>query len=220
MQLSSEQTYWLNQVRAGDSEFIIGVDEVGYGAWAGPITVCAAVVRRGWSHPQVRDSKKVSPSRRAQLVQDVLVYPEVLMHVVLSNPSGVIDHLGLVQARDECIADAIELCLMSYPGSMVVMDGNVVPNRVPKTVICLPKADDLVPAVSAASIIAKEHRDSYMRGLHVRWPEYGFDSNVGYGTDAHKAGLAKYGAIPTIHRMSFGPLRGYAHWKPRLWLDV
>jgi ribonuclease HII len=220
MQLSPEQTRWLNQIRAGTSEFIIGVDEVGYGAWAGPITVCAAVVRRGWSHPKVRDSKKVPAARRALLVREVLVYPEVLVHYVVSNPSEVIDHLGLVQARDECIADAIELCLLDYPGSMIVMDGNVVPNRVPKETICLPKADDLVPAVSAASIIAKEHRDGYMHDLHKRWPEYGFDSNVGYGTDTHKAGLAKYGAIPTIHRMSFSPLRGYAHWKPKLWLGV
>jgi ribonuclease HII len=216
MALNPEQTYWLNQVNAGTSEFIIGVDEVGYGAWCGPITVCAAVVRRGWHDPRVRDSKKLSPSRRAQLVKDTLVYPTVLAHYVISNPSEVIDSLGLINAKDECIADAIELCLMDYPGAMVVMDGNVVPNRSPKDTICLPKADDLVPAVSAASIIAKEHRDNYMRGLHERWPEYGFNTNMGYGTPAHEAGLAAHGAIHTIHRMSFGPLQKYVHRKLRV----
>ena len=216
MQPNPEQTYWLNQIAAGTSEFIVGVDEVGYGAWAGPITVCAAVVRRGWAHPQVRDSKKVPPARRAMLVKEVLVYPTVLTHFVISNPSEVIDSLGLVQARDECIADAIELCLCAYPGSMIVMDGNVVPHRSPKETICLPKADNFVPAVSAASIIAKEHRDSYMRELHVRWPEYGFDSNVGYGTDTHAAGLSTHGAIPSVHRLSFNPLKKYAHRKLRV----
>jgi len=206
----------LAKIRAGTSEFIVGLDECGYGAWAGPITVCAAVVRRGWSHPKVRDSKKVPAARRADLVRNVLVHPEVLVHYVISNPSEVIDHLGLVQARDECIADAVELCLFEYPGSMIVMDGNVVPNRVPKETICLPKADDLVPAVSAASIIAKEHRDSYMRELHVRWPEYGFHNNVGYGTDSHSAGLESYGAIPGVHRLSFNPMRNYVHRKVRV----
>lgn len=208
MNLSSEQNYWLNQINAGTSEFIIGVDEVGYGAWCGPVTVCAAVVRRGWSHPQVRDSKRLSPARRAQLVLNTLVYPTVRVHYVISNPSEVIDSLGLIHAKDECIADAIELCLMEYPGSMVVMDGNVVPNRSPKGTICLPKADDLVPAVSAASIIAKEHRDAVMKEAHKRWPHYAFDTNMGYGTPAHEAGLAAHGACP-IHRMSFGPLQKY-----------
>ncbi len=208
MNLSSEQTYRLNQIKAGTSEFIIGVDEVGYGAWSGDVTVCAAVVRRGWSHPQVRDSKKLSPARRAQLVLNTLVPPTVLVHYVISNPSEVIDSLGLLQAKDECVADAIELCLMDYPDSMVVMDGNVVPNRSPKNTICLPKADDLVPAVSAASIIAKEHRDAVMKEAHKRWPHYSFNSNMGYGTPAHEAGLVKHGACP-IHRMSFGPLQKY-----------
>jgi ribonuclease HII len=215
MNLSSEQTYWLNQINAGTSEFIVGVDEVGYGAWSGPITVCAAVVRRGWHDDRVRDSKKLAPERRARLVREVLVHPTVLTYVVLSNPSGVIDSLGLVRARDECIADAIEVCLMDYPGSMVVMDGNVVPARAPKDTICLPKADDLVKAVSAASIIAKEHRDAYMREAHEHWPHYNFKSNVGYGTADHEAGLASHGACP-IHRMTFGPLQKYVQKKPRV----
>lgn len=202
----------LAKIRAGTSEFIIGADECGFGAWSGPVTVCAAVVRRGWADSSVRDSKRLSPARRALLVRDVLVHPTVLVHFVVSNPSQVIDHIGLVRARDECVADAIELCLLAYPDSMVVMDGNVVPRGVPKSTICLPKADDLVPAVSAASILAKEHRDSFMREAHALWPHYAFDTAVGYGTAAHEAGLAAHGACP-IHRMSFRPLQKYAKKK-------
>lgn len=202
----------LAQVHAGTSEFIIGLDEVGYGAWAGNVTVCAAVVRRGWADSLVRDSKRLSPERRARLVRDVLVPPTVLMHVIISNPSYVIDSLGLVAARDECIADAVEVCLMNYPGSMVVMDGNVIPRGVPRDTICLPKADDLVPAVSAASVIAKESRDAWMKEMHELWPYYGFSSNMGYGTLLHEQGLAQHGACP-IHRMSFNPLRKYAQKK-------
>ncbi len=212
VQPSDEQQYWLTQIATRSAEYVIGCDEVGAGALAGMVTVCAAVVRKGWTHPDVKDSKQYkTPTARRQraLLAKELPNPHaVIFHVVLSNPPAVIDSLGLRLAIDECAGQAIEVCLMNYPNSVVVMDGNVVPTGVPKNTICLPKADALVPAVSAASIIAKEHRDAYMRKQHELYPWYAFDVAVGYGTEAHALGLQTRGPCP-IHRMTFGGVKEY-----------
>lgn len=208
MQPNAEQQYWLNHIAASSAMHVIGVDECGAGAWAGDVTVCAAVTRKGWSHHQVRDSKVVSPATRARLVEDVLVHPEVPYFVILSNPAKTIDSVGLRQAIDECVSQAVELCLMQFPDAPIVMDGNVRPAKVPTRTVCFPKADNFVPAVSAASILAKEHRDAYMREQHELYPHYAFDRNVGYGTEAHQLGLDEHGPCP-IHRFSFGPLRKF-----------
>lgn len=214
MQLSPEQTYWLNQVAASTAEYIIGVDECGAGALAGKVTVCAAVVRKGWSHPDVRDSKRYSTDKalrtRANLAKILPGPHAVVFHSVLSNPPVVVDKLGLRRAIDECASQAVELCLMQYPEALVVMDGNVVPEGMPTNTICLPKADNLVQAVSAASIIAKEHRDAYMVEQHELYPIYGFKNNSGYGTEEHLLGLQMMGPCP-IHRYTFRPVRKRTH---------
>lgn len=211
--LSAEQTFWLKRLDENSSEYIIGVDEVGYGALAGPVTVCAAVVRRGWSDPKVRDSKVVSPYNRQRLVEDVLVYPTVEFQAVVSENNASIDKNGLVFARDRAVAVAVTACVQRYPGAPVVMDGNQVPSGVPKTTICLIKADSLVPAVSAASIIAKVERDWYMTEMHKRYSRFGFDNNSGYGTLAHFQGLKDFGPC-ALHRMSIHSVRKHA--RPKL----
>lgn len=200
----------LNAIEASKAPFVIGVDEVGAGAYAGKVTVCAAVVRKGWTHPGVKDSKQyktVNALNLRKTLAETLPDPDhVLYHVVLSNAPAVIDALGLRQAIDECASQAVELCLDRYPDSIVVMDGDVFPAGMPLHTIYFPKADDLVPAVSAASILAKEYRDSYMREQHKKYPHYGFHTNVGYGTEKHEQGLERHGPCP-IHRFSIAKVR-------------
>lgn len=202
MGLSNPQRFGLEAVAAQPrGSFIIGVDEVGYGCIAGPVAVCAAVVPAGWTDERVRDSKKLDHQERARLVRDVLVPPNVAFSVVLNHTSQVIDQMGVHHARDDLVRKVIELCRAKYPGALVVMDGNELPFRI-ENMVCLPKADDLVKAVSAASILAKEDRDECMKQLHKEWPVYGFASHKGYGTGQHNSALAKYGPCP-IHRFSY-----------------
>lgn len=208
-QLSSEQNYWLNQLAAQDSEYIIGVDECGYGSWAGPVIVCAAVVRRGWSHPAVKDSKQVKKAlQRLAVVRDILKPPNVLFHLILDGPPRTIDALGLGRVRDECAVDAMEVCLAKFPGSSIVMDGNHAPKGSPPGVICIPEGDALVPAVSAASLLGKVHHDEYMFKQHDLFPDYGWDTNVGYGTEEHEEGLKLRGITP-LHRKSIKRVNKY-----------
>ena len=185
-------------------EFVCGSDEVGYGSWAGPLIVCATVVAKGWSEPGVTDSKKLSPSARERL------YPKLqaLRHCIFGVPPAQIDAMGVAAALDYAHTKAIEGALLrhaiaGYTGApFVVIDGvrSVLGAR------ALPKADALVPAVSAASILAKVYRDRLMRELAKKYPGYGWETNAGYGTPGHQAGLAARGLSPE-HRRSYSPMR-------------
>lgn len=200
--LSAAQEQALARIRNSKQMYVVGIDEVGYGACAGPVTVCAAVVRKGWEHPEVRDSKKVSRYVRARLVEKILIPHAGVEHLLMSHDNKVIDHMGVTKARDDLVFKLVQECLEVFPSSIVVMDGNVLPEGVPSSAVCLPKADDLVAAVSAASIIAKEHRDEVMRDLAKQYPGYDFQHNVGYSSPKHMSGLDRLGPC-AIHRMSY-----------------
>lgn len=180
---------------------IIGVDEVGYGCIAGPVFVGAAVVRQGWKDPRIKDSKQLDHQQRARLVRDVLVPPNLVFSIVLGHTSTTIDEMGVHNARDDLVKQVVMRCRELYPHALVVMDGNELPFNLPN-MVCTPKADALVTAVSAASILAKEERDECMRHLHKEWPAYGFSNHMGYGTGQHNSALAKHGPCP-IHRFSY-----------------
>lgn len=187
----------------GDHEQVIGIDEVGYGAWAGPVVVCAAVVEHGWADSRVRDSKLVAPADRRALVRNVLVPPAVLYSVVVEHSNEVVDRMGVSTARDDLVVKAARQCLRKYPDAVVVMDGNQAPTGLPAVAICMPKADNLVSAVSAASIIAKVYRDNLMQNILAKThPGYGFEQHVGYGTARHQEALERLGVSP-IHRRSY-----------------
>lgn len=194
----------LAEVQKRGSALIIGVDEVGYGCIAGPVMVGAAVTPANWADKRVRDSKKVDATRRARLVREVLVPPTVAFSIVLSHPSNVIDQMGVSVAKKDLMLQVISVCRARFPGALVVLDGNDPPLELSRdpNVVCFPKADDLVKAVSAASILAKEDRDECMRFLHQEFPGYGFKTHVGYGTPEHISALARRGPCP-IHRFSY-----------------
>jgi ribonuclease HII len=198
----------LQRMADSNARHIIGVDECGYGSWAGPVVVCAAVVLVGAVDPRIRDSKKVtSPRVREYLANLVLVPPLVVMERVEENSNEVIDRIGLVTARDALVVRATRACLRRYPSALVVMDGNVLPAGMDaRRTVFFPKADNLVLAVSAASLIAKAYRDSLMQDMHRKYPHYGFNTNVGYGSRVHEEALREYGVCP-IHRVSYRNIR-------------
>jgi ribonuclease HII len=181
-------------------QIIVGIDEVGRGAWAGPLLV-AAVVLEPVALKGVTDSKLLSAARRM-----------VLSRLIKSAARGVgfgwvsvveIDAIGLAQALRLGARRAV--ANVACPYDVAIIDGSI--DLLPDAQsIMLPKADRYVPQVASASIVAKVARDSYMHRLHRSDSRFGYDRHVGYGTAQHAMMLAQYG--PTIHhRYSFDPIR-------------
>lgn len=181
------------------TRIVVGMDEVGRGCWAGPTVVGAVVLRE--SIEGLKDSKKLSKRRRDEL--DVLIRGSALAYAVGEASALEIDKLGLTQALRLAYERALHAITVSY--DEVVIDGDynfLGTNPKVKTLI---KADALVPAVSAASILAKAYRDNLMAGLSLDFPMYGFEKHVGYGTAVHMKALAAYGPCE-LHRRSFAPV--------------
>jgi ribonuclease HII len=181
---------------------ILGIDEVGRGPWAGPLVI-GAVVLNG-TVDGLADSKLLTKKRREELNQAIL---NSGASVGLGWVSAAeIDDIGLSEALRLATRRAVEQ--IKAPYHEVVIDGTV--NFLAGTskgrfATTLKKADQLIPAVSAASIVAKVARDAYMAELDAKYPGYGFASHVGYGTAAHRAAIEKLGPC-CEHRMSFKPL--------------
>lgn len=189
-------------------ERLVGVDEVGRGALAGPL-VAAAVSLPLWADApwlaEVRDSKLLS---RKQIVQLAVAIREHSPPVDIGYGwvgSADVDRLGIERATLLAFRTAIQQLWLPY--STVIFDGRMgfeVHGVVSRTCI---KGDQSVATISVASILAKESRDSWMRtAAHTIWPVYGFEQNVGYGVPKHLAMLREHGPCP-IHRRSFSPVK-------------
>lgn len=179
---------------------IVGLDEVGRGCWAGPLV--AGAVLLGAPIAGLKDSKKLSKSQREKLDAEIRVSAAAfgLGWVDVEE----IDRLGLTGAVRLAMERAFQKIKVAY--EQVIIDGNFnffADN--PKS-SALIGADNTVPAVSAASIIAKVARDKYMAEISSKFPGYGFDKHVGYGTAAHRLAL-KANGITELHRRSFKPIQ-------------
>jgi ribonuclease HII len=187
-------------------KYICGSDEVGYGAWAGPLVVCAAVAsqRFGMVLSELTDSKKLTATQREDLYR-VLV--KTIIYTIVRIEPEEIDNQGLGKAWKKAHITAIQEALKAHKNKgheevpFVIIDGN----RPVLGAIALPKADLLIPAVSMASIIAKVYRDHIMYEMDEKYPGYGFKNHVGYGTPEHQTTLKKLGVTP-IHRKSYAPI--------------
>jgi ribonuclease HII len=208
---SKEEVVRVRDLLAKSSEYIIGVDEVGTGAWAGPIFVGATVFKSDWANTAVRDSKKFGSGGRAhrkrKAVLRDLIMPNALFVVKEAASPETIDFLGVEGAREALVKMVVSACLSRYPTGLVVVDGNST-KGILGTAKAIVGADDIVPAVSAASILAKVARDNLMKNLDKVYPCYKFSKNVGYGTPDHRAALAEHG-LCNIHRRSYRPVQEY-----------
>jgi len=194
------------QAQIDASDFICGSDECGLGSWAGPLSVCAAVAPRGWTWPGVTDSKKLTAAARER------VYPDLvgrLTHCLIQIDPEEFDAKGAGPVLIEAHARAITGAVKAHQEKghrdtpFCIVDGI----RPVMWATPLPKADLLIPAVSAASIIAKVSHDRIMKDLDRVWPGYGFSKNAGYGTPAHRAALDQIG-VSKAHRRSYSPMSG------------
>lgn len=183
---------------------IAGVDEAGRGPLAGPVVSAAVILLAGFTHPEITDSKKLSPSKRDRLYQ---IISEQAVDIGIGMVSSEeIDRINILQAALKSMCLAVGQ-LQPKPDYLLI-DGKFTLN-LPLTQEAIIKGDSLSLSIAAASIIAKVTRDRIMADYHEQFPHYGFSVHKGYPTVFHKEAIKKYGPCP-IHRLSFKGVREYA----------
>ncbi len=182
-----------------------GLDEVGRGALAGPLVAAAVILpddivaRLGPLARFLRDSKTVPPARRREIAGAIRAH--ALAVALIEIDVAAINARGIGWANREAFRRLIE----SVAADEYIVDGKLrppVPAETLAQVRCFPRADAQVPAVSAASLVAKAHRDDLMARLHVSYPHFGWDANAGYAAPVHLAALHAHGPCPE-HRAAF-----------------
>ncbi len=178
---------------------VVGIDEVGRGCWAGPLVAGAVILSK--EIPGLKDSKLLSKKRRETLAELITIN---------SNTIGIgwvdaieIDKIGLTKATALAMQRALDKIKVGY--DQIIIDGSLNYLSANPKATALIKADNIVPCVSAASIIAKVARDDYMSAMALEYPNYGFEKHVGYGTKVHLEKLKLYG-LSKLHRKSFRPI--------------
>ncbi|MBA4178684.1 MAG: ribonuclease HII, partial [Leptothrix sp. (in: Bacteria)] len=196
--MPSRKSFRLEQLGPGWGlpGLVAGVDEAGRGPLAGPVVAAAVILDPRQPIRGLGDSKALSARRREALFDEIRA--SALCCAIASASAEEIDQLNILQATLLAMRRAVEsLRLLPH---RVVVDGNRVP-ALKMPVAAVVKGDALVPAISAASILAKVQRDRLCLDLHAQHPQYGFDAHKGYPTAEHLAALRQHGACPA-HRRS------------------
>ena len=180
-----------------DSPYICGIDEVGRGPLAGPVTAAAVILPKDLRLPYINDSKKLSEKRREELYRQI-TDKAIAIGIGYASPSR-IDEINILQATYEAMREAISN--LSVTPTKLLVDAVRIPEiEIPQVAIV--KGDARSISIAAASIIAKVTRDSLMQAYEEQYPGYGFASNKGYGTAEHIRALGEIGPCP-IHRKTF-----------------
>lgn len=182
------------------SGLMAGVDEAGRGPLAGPVVAAAVILDDQNPIRGLNDSKQLSARRREALFDEIRA--RSLCCAIAEASVEEIDALNILQATMLAMKRAVEA--LRLPPKLVLVDGNRLPALAVRAEAVV-KGDALVPAISAASILAKVHRDRVCAELHLRYPAYGFDQHKGYGTAQHLAALQAHGPS-ACHRMTFAPV--------------
>lgn len=192
----NELMQYERQLQEQGYKYICGVDEVGRGPLAGPVTCTAVIMPLDDLIQGVNDSKKVSKGKRTKLY-DIIVEKAIAVNTV-SYDNKKIDEMNILEATKACMRDAI-MGLSVAPGIVLV---DALKLDIPYKTMGIIKGDALSYSIASASIVAKVTRDKYMAEMAEKYPEYGFEKNSGYGTAQHIAALKEVGATP-IHRRTF-----------------
>ncbi len=179
---------------------IAGVDEAGRGPLAGPVVAAAVILDDLNPIVGLADSKKLTALKRERLYDEIRA--KALCCSIAEASVEEIDEINILQATLLAMKRAVEG--LRLKPSKVLVDGNRLPvlDVLAEAIV---KGDSKVQAISAASILAKVHRDRWCQDLHAQYPHYGFDGHKGYGTAAHLQALREHGATPW-HRKSFAPV--------------
>ncbi|GGJ31320.1 ribonuclease HII [Deinococcus roseus] len=188
---------WTLETQIGDFKLILGIDEAGRGALAGPVAVAGVILPAERIELPYRDSKTLKFDRRMELAEHVKSY--AVKYAVKLVPAAEIDSTGILKV----VIRASEQILQELQPEAVITDYLKVKTDLP--LLAVPKADGNSYTVAAASLLAKTARDQYMIDLHEKHPEYGFAGHKGYGTQEHVQALQKHGVTPE-HRKTFAPV--------------
>ena len=188
---------------------ILGIDEVGRGPLAGPLVVGAVILpeeEKPWFN-DLKDSKKLSAKKREALNEIILTESTTSLGWVAAEE---LDQLGITESLKLATRRTVKrIQSLHTPFSQIIIDGNInflIDTPLEKYTSTCIKGDNKIREISAASIIAKVARDHYMIELTTKYPNYGFDKHVGYGTKVHIEAIHKYGLTPE-HRRSFEPCK-------------
>lgn len=190
-----EKEFW-NQ----DLKYLAGIDEVGRGAWAGPVVVAAVILPPDFKNQEVTDSKKLTAKKRQRLSN--LIKEQAVAYTIVEGDNLLIDQLNILNATKNTMLKAIDN--LSIKPNALLIDAVELPVDIPaKSII---KGDQQSTSIAAASIIAKVYRDDLMIKMAELYPQYHFEKNKGYGTKEHQLALKEHGPI-AIHRQSFSPIK-------------
>jgi ribonuclease HII len=179
--------------------FTTGLDEAGRGALAGPVVAAVVCWPDGLILPGLNDSKKLTALQRERLF-DKIIASACAWHYVALSPV-MIDEMNILQASLEAMRLSLQALPQQYQAHAIA-DG---PFQPASHIQALINGDSLVPAISAASVVAKVMRDRMMQSYHLLYPQYGFNQHKGYPTAQHQQRLKQYGVSP-LHRLSYSPV--------------
>ncbi|WP_122074576.1 ribonuclease HII [Pseudophaeobacter sp. EL27] len=179
---------------------IAGVDEVGRGPLAGPVTAAAVVLDMADLPEGLNDSKKLSPKKRAALATEIWDRAEVSLAEASVEE---IDSINILRASHLAMERAV--AALNPPPDYLLIDGNLIPRDLTIKAEAVVKGDGKSVSIAAASIVAKEARDNLMVDLAQQFPGYGWEKNAGYPSKQHREALVELGVTPH-HRRSFKPV--------------
>lgn len=190
--LSEEKFLW-----SAGYQHVAGIDEVGRGPVAGPVTVAAVILPQGFQSNRINDSKKLTASEREYCYQ--LIVDNALAYSIVHSSVAVIEKINILQATKRAMVQAVKK-LQIQPHFILLDAVNIAYPGVPQKAII--GGDGLSQSIAAASILAKVTRDHLMIDLDKKYPQYGFAKHKGYATEMHIKALRDFGITP-VHRRSF-----------------
>lgn len=195
---------------SGHITHLLGIDESGTGAWAGPFYLSAVLGPRGWRIDGIRDSKKTTKPHREKMFAEIEGDPVIIHAEGVATPDDIArrSHAGAyVDALVQAVRPIVQALPVPLKNVAIIVDGSgssAVRNALQKLgcqhILFVAKADEFVPHVGAASILAKFNRDLEMNLLDKKFPGYYFNKNAGYGTPEHIEALVALGPVPHVHR--------------------
>jgi len=175
-----------------------GCDEAGRGCFAGPVFAAAVILPKDFYHPTLNDSKQLTAKERDKL--KIFIKANAIAYAVAMVDNEEIDRINILRASFRAMHLALDK-LKKRP-SLLLIDGQLFNRYKNLPHKCIIQGDGIYASIAAASILAKTHRDAYMKRLHIEFPYYNWKQNKGYGTEEHRTAIQAHG-LCKYHRKSF-----------------